>query len=114
MRYEEAGTTPYVIGHALDVTERVRAAQALQQARADLEMRVQERTAALQEAETTYRTLVEQARGAIVIVQDGQHIWECSESHVQGGVAFTRLFCPVGGDSYHQRSMPRASQTIRW
>ena len=49
-----------------------------------------------------------------VIVQDGQHIWECSESHVQGGVAFTRLFCPVGGDAYHKRSMPRASQTIRW
>src|SRR5438093_6205638 len=72
VRYEEAGTTPYVIGHALDVTERVRAAQALQQARADLEMRVQERTAALQEAETTYRTLVEQARDAIVIVRDGQ------------------------------------------
>jgi PAS domain S-box-containing protein len=72
VRYEEAGTAPYVIGHALDVTERVRAEQALQQAHADLEVRVQERTAALQEAETTYRTLVEQARDAIVIVQDGQ------------------------------------------
>jgi PAS domain S-box-containing protein len=72
VRYEEAGTTPYVIGHALDVTERVRAEQALQQAHADLEVRVQERTAALQEAEMTYRTLVEQARDAIIIVQDGQ------------------------------------------
>jgi PAS domain S-box-containing protein len=72
VRYEEAGATPYVIGHALDVTERVRAEQALQQAHADLEVRVQERTAALQEAEMTYRTLVEQARDAIVIVQDGQ------------------------------------------
>src|SRR4030095_12962410 len=72
VRYEEAGAAPYVIGHALDVTEQVRAEQALQQAHADLEVRVQERTAALQEAETTYRTLVEQARDAIVIVQDGQ------------------------------------------
>src|SRR5499426_1206721 len=63
VRYEEAGTAPYVIGHALDVTE---------QAHADLEVRVQERTAALQEAEMTYRTLVEQARDAIIIVQDGQ------------------------------------------
>ena len=63
VRYEEAGTAPYVIGHALDVTE---------QAYADLEVRVQERTAALQEAEMMYRTLVEQARDAIVIVQDGQ------------------------------------------
>ena len=72
VRYEEAGTAPYVIGHALDVTEQVRATQALRQAHADLEVRVQERTAALQEAETTYRTLVEQARDAIIIVQDGQ------------------------------------------
>jgi two-component system cell cycle sensor histidine kinase/response regulator CckA len=72
VRYEEAGTAPYVIGHALDVTERVRAAQARQQTHAHLKVRVQERTAALQEAETTYRTLVEQARDAIVIVQDGQ------------------------------------------
>jgi PAS domain S-box-containing protein len=63
VRYEEAGTAPYVIGHALDVTE---------QAHADLEVRVQERTAALQEAEMMYRTLVEQAQDAIVIVQDGQ------------------------------------------
>jgi two-component system cell cycle sensor histidine kinase/response regulator CckA len=63
VRYEEAGTAPYVIGNALDVTERVHA---------DLEVRIQERTAALQEAEMTYRTLVEQAQDAIVIVQDGQ------------------------------------------
>src|SRR5436190_22457509 len=33
--------------------------------------------------------------------------------HVQGGVALIRLFCPVGGDSYHKRSRPRASQTVR-
>jgi len=72
VRYEEAGTAPYVIGHALDITERVRTTQALQQAHADLEVRVQEHTAALQEAEMTYRTLVEQARDAILIVQDGQ------------------------------------------
>jgi len=72
VRYEEMGTTPYVIGHALDVTEWVHAEQALKQAHAALEVRLQERTAAWQEAETTYRTLVEQARDAILIVQDGQ------------------------------------------
>jgi PAS domain S-box-containing protein len=72
VRYEEAGTDPYVIGHALDVTEQVSAGQALQQAHADLKARVKERTAALQEAETTYRTLVEQAQDAIIIVQNGQ------------------------------------------
>src|SRR5215471_4612221 len=72
VRYEEVGSAPYVIGHALDITERVQAEQALKQLHADLEVRVQERTAALQEAETMYRTLVEQARDAIVIVQAGQ------------------------------------------
>ena len=31
VRYEEAGTAPYVIGHALDITERVHAEQTLKQ-----------------------------------------------------------------------------------
>jgi PAS domain S-box-containing protein len=72
VRYEDTGTAPYVIGHALDVTERVQAEQVLKQAHADLAVRVQERPAALREAETTYRLLVEQARDAMLIVQDGQ------------------------------------------
>jgi PAS domain S-box-containing protein len=72
VRYEAPSTAPYVIGHALDITERAQMEQALKQAHADLEVRVQERTAALQEAEAKYRTLVEQARDAILIVQDGQ------------------------------------------
>ena len=72
VRYEEAGMAPYVIGHALDITERVHAEETLKQMHADLGVRVQERTAALQEAEMMYRTLVEQARDAMLIVQDGQ------------------------------------------
>jgi len=75
VRYEASSTAPYVIGHALDITERVQVEQALKQAHADLEVRVQERTAALQEAEAKYRTLVEQARDAIIIVQDGQIVY---------------------------------------
>jgi PAS domain S-box-containing protein len=75
VRYEACSTAPYVIGHALDITERVHMEQALKQAHADLEVRVQERTAALQEAEAKYRTLVEQARDAILIVQDGQIVY---------------------------------------
>ncbi len=95
VRYEEAGTTPYVIGHALDVTERVRVAQALQQEHADLEVRVQERTAALEETETTYRTLVEQARDAIVIVQDGQIRYANPACETLSGYTL---------DEFHQRS----------
>jgi PAS domain S-box-containing protein len=75
VRYEEPGKVPYVIGHAQDITERVQAEQALKQAQVDLEAHVQERTAALQEAEAKYRTLVEQASDAIIIVQDGQIVY---------------------------------------
>ena len=71
VRYEEAGTAPYVIGHALDITERVRTDRPAAGARGPRGARAGTH-AALQEAEMMYRTLVEQARDAIVIVQDGQ------------------------------------------
>jgi PAS domain S-box-containing protein len=84
--------TPYVIGHALDITERVHAEQALKQMHADLEVRVQERTAALQEAEAKYRTLVEQARDAILIVQDGQIVYANPTSEALSGYTIEE-FC---------------------
>ena len=52
VRYEPPGTTPYVLGHAVDITERVQAEQALKQAHNELERRVAERTVAMQEVNT--------------------------------------------------------------
>lgn len=54
------GTVEYVIGTGIDVTERRRAEEALQQAHAALEQRVQERTAELAEANDELRVVAAQ------------------------------------------------------
>lgn len=58
-RYDEEGQSSFIIGHAQDITERVRAEEALKRARDELELRVAERTAELREAN---RILKEQMR----------------------------------------------------
>ena len=55
VRYEESTGPPYVLGHAVDITERVLAEQALKHAHEVLEHRVAERTVALQRAEAASR-----------------------------------------------------------
>ena len=67
----QQGQTPYVLGHAIDITERVAAErtlreseQALRAAHADLEARVRERTLALQEANERLRVEISEREEA--------------------------------------------------
>ena len=67
VRCEEPNAPPYVLGHAIDITERIETEQALKQTHEMLERRVAERTAALQranaalEAEIAERAQIETA-----------------------------------------------------
>jgi len=76
-----SGDGKYIGGMGLffDVTEKKQAEDALRKAHDELEMRVQERTAELQQAnealrqsENRYRTVIENAGEGIVVVQDGK------------------------------------------
>lgn len=86
--YEEPGAPPFVLGHALDVTERIRAQQDLKQSRRDLERRVAERTAQLersaerlQVSEARFRALTERASDLVLILSTDARCIYASPSH---------------------------------
>jgi PAS domain S-box-containing protein len=69
IRYDELGGSPLVLGHAIDITERIRAERALKEAQLDLQKahdelaaRVAERTAELQQANERLLTEMEQRK----------------------------------------------------
>lgn len=94
MEWDEQGNPVRIVGTSLDITDRKRTEEALQQAHSELECRVQERTSelvsinrqleqeivqrnraeeALRESEQRYRTLFEESRDAIYMTtRDGR------------------------------------------
>jgi PAS domain S-box-containing protein len=66
---EPPGQEPYVVGHAMDVTEQRRTEVALREAKEQLEQRVAERTAELSAAVGHFRRIVDRAPDAMLLVE---------------------------------------------
>jgi PAS domain S-box-containing protein len=66
---EPPGQEPYVLGHAMDVTEQRRTEKELREAKEQLEQRVAERTAELSAAVGHFRRIVDRAPDAMLLVE---------------------------------------------
>lgn len=77
-----------ILNVSVDITARKRAEEALQQARTELEQRIQERTVALIESEQRYKRLLESITNYVytVNIEDGQPV---STTHGPGCLAVT-------------------------
>ncbi len=63
------GQEPYVLGHAVDVTEHRRTEVALREAKKQLEQRVADRTAELSAAVGRFRRIVDRAPDAVLLIE---------------------------------------------
>lgn len=94
----EFGVPLFVEGVMLDITERRCAEEALKQAHADMEKRVHERTAALEEtnrallaSEAKFRMLADTVQAAILIIRDGK-LKYCNEYYrIKSGFSLDEL-----------------------
>ncbi len=84
-RYDEAGKPPYVLAHALDITEHKRAEKALRELQKDLERRVRQRTAELEKATAYLNALIEHSPVGIVVFDSQNRVELCNP-------AFERMF----------------------
>ncbi|HYM13074.1 MAG TPA: PAS domain S-box protein [Bryobacterales bacterium] len=77
---EEPGKPPYVLGHAIDVTELTKARKGMEKAQVELERRVAERTAELEQANERLRDEIEERQRA-------EQAWRESETRLRSAFA---------------------------
>jgi len=75
VRYISRPEGDFSLAIARDITERKRAAEEIRQLNADLERRVDERTASLRESEERFRHLAETMPDAVLVGQDGKNVY---------------------------------------
>jgi two-component system sporulation sensor kinase A len=104
VRYEPSGAKPYILGHAVDITERVQAEQALQQAHDELERRVAERTGALQRVNTQLQVEIEARHRMEAELRSNEAHFR---SLVQNALDIIALFALDGTVHYYSPSIER-------
>jgi len=104
VRYAEPGIPPYVLGHALDITERVQAEEALKRAHDDLERRIAERTADMQRINVQlHAEIAERRRVEAALRHSEAHF----RSLVQNASDIIALYTLDGAVRYYNPSLER-------